>query len=98
MALTPHDVARLGQLARIDLTPAELERFAPQLEVILESVARVSEVATPDIPPTSHALPMVNVFREDCVRASLPAAAALANAPAAEDERFRVPRILGESA
>ena len=42
MALTPHDVARLGQLARIDLTPAELERFAPQLEVILESVARVS--------------------------------------------------------
>lgn len=98
MALTPDDVARLADLARIDLTDAELARLAPQLDVILESVARVQEVATPDVPPTSHALPLTNVFRDDVVRPSQSVEQALANAPAAEDGRFRVPRILGESA
>jgi aspartyl-tRNA(Asn)/glutamyl-tRNA(Gln) amidotransferase subunit C len=85
-------------LARISMTPDELAQLAPQLEVILESVARVTEVAAADVPPTSHALPMVNVFREDVVTGSLSAAAVLAAAPAAEDDRFRVPRILGEEA
>lgn len=98
MALTPDDVARLGDLARIDLTPDELARLAPQLDVILESVARVQEVAGDDVPPTSHALPMTNVFRSDVVRPSQTPEQALANAPAEEDGRFRVPRILGESA
>ncbi len=98
MALSPNDVAELARLARIELTPAELEQLAPQLDVILESVARVSEVAADDIPPTSHALPLTNVFRPDVVAPSLPRAAVLDQAPAQEDDRFRVPRILGEEA
>ena len=98
MALSANDVAELARLARIELTPDELEHLAPQLEVILESVAQVSEVAAEDIPPTSHALPLTNVFREDELRPSLPREEILAAAPARELDRFRVPRILGEEA
>lgn len=97
MALSPEDVAALARLARIEMTEAELAHLAPQLDVILESVASVSDVATDDIPPTSHALPLTNVFREDVVRPSLPVADVLAGAPASEQDRFRVPRILGEA-
>ncbi len=96
--LSPSDVADLARLARIDLSPDELERLAPQLDVILESVAHVADVAAEDIPPTSHALPLTNVHRADVVTASLPVSAVLAAAPAAEADRFRVPRILGEEA
>ena len=98
MALSPDDVAALARLARIELTDEELTHLAPQLDVILESVASVSDVATADIPPTSHALPLTNVFCEDVVRPSLPVDDVLAGAPAAEQDRFRVPRILGEEA
>ena len=98
MALSPQDVAGLARLARIELTQAELEHLAPQLDVILQSVAHVSDVAADDIPPTSHALQLTNVFRPDEVRPSLPLADVLAQAPAAEQDRFRVPRILGEEA
>ena len=98
MALSADDVAALARLARIELTDTELAHLAPQLDVILESVATVSDVAADDIPPTSHALPLTNVFREDVVRPSLPLADVLAGAPAAEQDRFRVPRILGEEA
>jgi aspartyl-tRNA(Asn)/glutamyl-tRNA(Gln) amidotransferase subunit C len=58
----------------------------------------VQEVAAEDIPPTSHALPLTNVYRPDEVRPSLPPEQALAGAPAAEEQRFRVPRILDEEA
>lgn len=98
MALSPDDVAALARLARIELTADEREHLAPQLEVILQSVARVTDVAGDDVSPMSHALPLTNVFRTDEVRPSLGAAAALAGAPAAEDDRFRVPRILDEEA
>ena len=97
MALSPDDVAALARLARIEMTADELVHLAPQLDVILESVASVSDVAADDIPPTSHALPLTNVFREDVVRPSLPVAEVLAGAPASEQDRFRVPRILGEA-
>ncbi|MET0692439.1 MAG: Asp-tRNA(Asn)/Glu-tRNA(Gln) amidotransferase subunit GatC [Propionibacteriaceae bacterium] len=96
VALSPQDVAGLARLARIDLTDAELEHLAPQLDGILESVAHVSDVAADDIPPTSHPLPLTNVFRPDVVRPSLPLDDVLAQAPAAEQDRFRVPRILGD--
>ncbi|MDN5571851.1 MAG: Asp-tRNA(Asn)/Glu-tRNA(Gln) amidotransferase subunit GatC [Propionibacteriaceae bacterium] len=96
MALTTSDVARLAELARIDLSPQELERLAPQLDVILDAVASVSKVASADVAPMSHALPLTNVFRDDVVTPSLPADAVLAAAPSVEDGRFRVPRILGE--
>lgn len=98
MALTPEEVARLARLARIDLTDAELAHLAPQLDVILESVARVTEVANDDVPATSHALALVNVFRDDVVTPSLLVEDVLSMAPHTEDNRFAVPRILGEEA
>ncbi|NYG58256.1 aspartyl-tRNA(Asn)/glutamyl-tRNA(Gln) amidotransferase subunit C [Nocardioides daedukensis] len=90
------EVAHLADLARIDLSEAELSQIAPQLSVILESVASISEVAAGDIPPTSHALPLTNVFREDVVVPGLTAEQALAGAPESEQQRFSVPRILEE--
>lgn len=90
------EVAHLARLARLAVTEDEIATFAGQLDVILSSVATVGEVAADDIPPTSHAVPLVNVFREDTVRPGLTQAQALAAAPAAEEGRFRVPRILGE--
>ncbi len=89
------EVARVAALARIDLTPAELERLAGELEVIVHAVARVGE-AICDVPATSHPIPLTNVFREDRVEPPLPVEDALAGAPASEDGRFLVPRILGE--
>ena len=91
----PRDHGRARCAARQDQLQGDL---APQLELNLEAVASVSEVAGADVPPTSHALPLVNVFRPDAVRPSLPRAVVLGGAPATEDGRFRVPRILGEEA
>ncbi|MFT3832147.1 MAG: Asp-tRNA(Asn)/Glu-tRNA(Gln) amidotransferase subunit GatC [Micropruina sp.] len=96
MALTTAEVTRLAGLARIELSPDEVARLAPQLEVILDAVAQVTEVAGADVAPMSHALPLTNVFRADEVRPSLPVEQVLAGAPSVEDDRFRVPRILGE--
>lgn len=97
-AITRDEVASLARMARIELTDDELDHLAPQLEVILEAVAKVGEVAARDIPPTSHALPLTNVVRPDEARPSLGQDAALSGAPATEDGRFRVPRILEEEA
>ena len=98
MALTTDDVARLAALARIELTDPELERMAPELAIILDAVASVSEVADADVPPMSHAMPLTNVFREDVVRPGLTQEQALAGAPATDEGKFLVPRILGEEA
>ncbi len=78
------------------MTDEELDTFAGQLDQILSSVASVGEVAAADVPPTSHAVPLTNVFREDAPREGLSQQQALSGAPAAEQGRFRVPRILGE--
>jgi aspartyl-tRNA(Asn)/glutamyl-tRNA(Gln) amidotransferase subunit C len=95
-AITRDEVAHLAALARIDLTDAELDRLAGQLGVVLDAVARVGEVAADDIPPTSHPLPLTNVERPDEPQPSLTAEEALAGAPATEQGRFQVPRILEE--
>ncbi len=94
--ITREEVGHLADLARIELSDEELDHLAPQLSVILESVASISEVAADDIPPTSHALPLTNVFRDDVVRPCLTAEQALSGAPRVEDQRFAVPRILGD--
>ena len=94
--ITRDEVAHLADLARIDLSDAELDHLAPQLSVILESVASISGVAGDDIPPTSHALPLTNVFRDDVVVPGLTAEQALSGAPESEQQRFAVPRILGD--
>jgi len=99
-AITREEVAHLARLSRLELSEAELDHFAEQLGDIVGAVARVSELPTDDVPPTSHAQPMTNVFRQDVVRPVgtpvLDRAELLGQAPAAEDDRFRVPRILGE--
>jgi len=95
-SITRDDVANLARLARIDLAPDTLDHYAEQLAQILGAVAQVSEVAADDIPPMSHPLPLVNVFREDVVRPGLSNAEALSGAPSVESDRFRVPRILDE--
>jgi aspartyl-tRNA(Asn)/glutamyl-tRNA(Gln) amidotransferase subunit C len=95
-AITRAEVAHLARLARLDLADEELDHYAEQLDVILASVARVSEVAADDIPPTSHPVPLVNVTRPDVARPGLSRDEALGGAPAVEGDRFRVPRILEE--
>jgi aspartyl-tRNA(Asn)/glutamyl-tRNA(Gln) amidotransferase subunit C len=83
-------------LSRLALTDEELERFAGQLDVIIGAVARVQEVAAAGIPPMTHAADLSNVFRDDVVTPCLSADVVLSQAPAAEDGRFKVPRILAE--
>jgi aspartyl-tRNA(Asn)/glutamyl-tRNA(Gln) amidotransferase subunit C len=95
-AISRDDVAHLATLARIDLRPEELDRLARQLDVILDSVATVREVAGDDVPATSHPMPLTNVTRPDEPRPSLTPDDALAGAPDAAEQRFRVPRILEE--
>ncbi|CAB4657913.1 MAG: Asp-tRNA(Asn)/Glu-tRNA(Gln) amidotransferase subunit GatC [Actinobacteria bacterium] len=96
--LSRSDVANLARLARIDMTDEELDHLATEMDVILTAVARVQEVATADIKPTSHPIPINNVTRPDVVRPSLSPDEALSGAPAQEEGRFRVPQILGEEA
>ncbi|HTZ22888.1 MAG TPA: Asp-tRNA(Asn)/Glu-tRNA(Gln) amidotransferase subunit GatC [Streptosporangiaceae bacterium] len=96
MPITRDEVAHLAQLSRLALSEQELEHFAGQLDVIIAAVARVQEVAAEGIPPTTHALPLSNVYRDDVLVDCLGTRAALDQAPAAEQDRFRVPRILAE--
>jgi len=108
-AISREEVAHLARLSRLAVTEDELDRFAGQLDVILQAVARVGEVAAADIAPTSHSVPLTNVLREDVVVAGLTADEALSEAPDAAEvpgrepatgpgRYFRVPRILEEEA
>jgi aspartyl-tRNA(Asn)/glutamyl-tRNA(Gln) amidotransferase subunit C len=90
------EVANLARLARIEMGDIELDHLASELGIILNAVAKVSEVAGADVEPTSHPLAMVNVFRKDEIRPSLTAQEALSGAPAQEESRFKVPQILGD--
>ena len=96
MSITRDEVAHLAKLSRLALTEDELDHFAGQLDVIIGAVARVQEVAAAGIPPTTHAAQLENVYRDDVIVPPLDAALVLSQAPAAESERFRVPRILTE--
>ncbi len=96
MSITRDEVAHLAMLSRLALTDEELDRFAGQLDVIIGAVARVQEVAAAGIPPTTHAAVFSNVYRDDVLVPCLGADVVLAQAPAAEEGRFKVPRILAE--
>lgn len=89
-------VAHLASLARIALTPEEIDKLTGELGVILESIAKVSEVATADVPATSHPIPLSNVFRSDVPGDTLTPEQALAGAPERDGNRFKVSAILGE--
>ncbi len=96
MSITRDEVAHLARLSRLTLSDAELDHFAGQLDQIIAAVARVQEVAAEGIPPMTHAVPVVNVYRDDVEQPCLAPDQALSQAPAAEQGRFRVPRILTE--
>lgn len=95
-AITPDVVAHLANLARIALTSEEIQKLTGELGAIVDSVAKVSEVATPDVPATSHPIPLSNVFRPDVPGETLTTEQALAGAPDHDGSRFRVTAILGE--
>lgn len=96
--ITRDDVAHLAGLARIQLSEAELDRLGRELPKILESVATVSQAleGRDDVAPMSHPTPLTNVFRADELTPGLTPEEALAGAPASEEQRFLVPKILGE--
>ncbi|WP_166785559.1 Asp-tRNA(Asn)/Glu-tRNA(Gln) amidotransferase subunit GatC [Cryobacterium cryoconiti] len=94
--ITAEQVAHLANLARIDLSSEEITRLTSELGQIVDSVAKVAEVATPDVPATSHPMPLTNVFRADTVVPSLTVEQALSGAPDRDGDKFRVPAILDE--
>ena len=92
--ITVSQVRRVAELARLDLAPGEEELLTGQLNAILGYMDQLGEVDTTGIEPTSHVLPLTNVMRDDVVSKSLSNAEALANAPAADQGHFAVPKIL----
>ncbi|HEU4865591.1 MAG TPA: Asp-tRNA(Asn)/Glu-tRNA(Gln) amidotransferase subunit GatC [Actinomycetota bacterium] len=88
------DIEHVARLARLELTDEEKARLREQLGAILEHAAKVGEVAAEDVPPTAYAIPRSNVFRPDELAPSLPVEEVLVNAPEAEADRFKVPRIV----
>jgi aspartyl-tRNA(Asn)/glutamyl-tRNA(Gln) amidotransferase subunit C len=92
--ITKAEVEHVAQLARLALSDDEVERLTHELGAILEHAADVAALELEGVPPTAHPLPLVNVVRPDEVRPTLPRDEVLAAAPASEDGRFRVPRIL----
>jgi aspartyl-tRNA(Asn)/glutamyl-tRNA(Gln) amidotransferase subunit C len=94
--ITTEQVAHLANLARIALTESEIAKLTGELGVIIDSVVRVNEVASADVPATSHPIPLSNVFRPDVPGETLTTEQALSGAPDHDGSRFRVSAILGE--
>ena len=96
--ITREDVEHVARLARLELSDAELERMREQLNAILGYIDKLRELDIANVEPTSHAVPLVNVMREDEVVPCLPQDQMLANAPDRVGELFRVPRIIEDRA
>ena len=94
MAVTIEDVRKVATLARLSFSPEEEARLAEDLSRILEYAQKLNELDTEGVPPTSHVLPIHNVFREDVVTPSLPQDKLLANAPSKWRGFFRVPKVI----
>jgi aspartyl-tRNA(Asn)/glutamyl-tRNA(Gln) amidotransferase subunit C len=94
--LTRDDVAKVADLARLNLTETELERYTEQLGAVLDHAEDVASLDLDGVPPTAHPLPLVNVLRADVVVEGADREEVLSQAPSVEDRRFRVPAILGE--
>jgi aspartyl-tRNA(Asn)/glutamyl-tRNA(Gln) amidotransferase subunit C len=97
MIIDPETVERVARLARLALTEGDRERFGGQIGLILEYCGRLNETPLTDVPPTSHVVPITNVLRDDVVTPSLSRDEVLAQAPAARDGFFQVPRVLEEA-
>jgi len=95
-SISRDDVLHVAKLARLELTDEELDLFTPQLAAVIDHAADVEALDLADVPPTAHPYPLRNVFREDELRPSIDREEVLAEAPAVEDGRFKVPAILGD--
>jgi aspartyl-tRNA(Asn)/glutamyl-tRNA(Gln) amidotransferase subunit C len=95
--ISREDVAHVAHLARLELSDDELETYTEQLGAILDHAQDVAALDTSGVAPTAHPLPLENVLRDDVVEPSLDRDEVLGQAPSAEENRFRVPRILGEA-
>ncbi|MEM8902322.1 MAG: Asp-tRNA(Asn)/Glu-tRNA(Gln) amidotransferase subunit GatC [Actinomycetota bacterium] len=95
--ITPAEVARIAELARLRLTDDEIAHYTDHLEKVLDHAADLDEVDLDGITSTWQALPLTNVLRDDVVGTDVDPDEVLAAAPAAEDHQFRVPPILGEA-
>ena len=96
MELSREEVGRIAELAKLELTDAEIDLYAGQLTPILQYFERLQELDTSQIPPTASVLPLKNVLRPDVAAPAIIPAQAIANAPDKEDDQFRVSAILGE--
>ena len=94
MKISREEVTHVAKLARLALSPEEMERFTDQLSNILTYVEKLNQLDTKNVEPTSHVLTLSNVFREDRARPCLPVEKALENAPDSEGPFFRVPKII----
>jgi aspartyl-tRNA(Asn)/glutamyl-tRNA(Gln) amidotransferase subunit C len=94
MSITIKEVEHVANLARLELSEAEKEQFAGQLNAILKYADKLNQLNTEGIEPTSHVLPLANVMRDDMVKASWPIEKVLLNAPEEEDGQFKVPPVL----
>lgn len=94
MSITREEVTYVADLARIEFDDAQVEKLADELGAVLDYANKLNELDTSAVKPTEHILPVQNVFREDCVRESLPIEKVLANAPESETGCFKVPRVL----
>ena len=94
MRISLEQVRYVAGLARLELAAGEEERLTGQLNAILEYMGQLAEVDTAGVEPTSHVLPLTNVLREDLAHECLPTEEALANAPAADQGHFAVPKII----
>ncbi len=95
MRLTIEEVEHIARLARLKLTPEELQKYTEELGLIVEYFDQLREIDTTGITPRDQFITAENVFREDKVRPSLPREQALANAPDRDEEFFRVPKVIG---
>jgi aspartyl-tRNA(Asn)/glutamyl-tRNA(Gln) amidotransferase subunit C len=89
--ITRDEVLHVARLARLELTGEEVARFQEQLSDIIEAVSKVSELDLSDVPPTAHPLEIQNAWDEDVPHACLPLDDVFANAPARDEDYFRVP-------
>src|SRR5688500_16821862 len=98
MALTREEVKGVANLARLALTEEEIDPLTHHLNDLLDQFAKLRELDTEDVPPTSHAVPVAATLREDVARPSLPREAVLANGPEVDPELggFIVPQVIGE--
>ena len=94
--ITLDEVKHVARLARLDLTPEEAERMRSHLDAILTYIDKLRRLNTEGVEPTSHAIPIVNVMREDEVRPCVPVRDMLVNAPERDGDLFRVPKIIEE--